>query len=213
MNFKDIRKPVHILIFAILTGIEVYRTFKTGYPPLFSPFDSVLLLAAVFTLISGLMETGVGGTILSVILILPLFFLHQGIKEIPPIVRTPLFIIHVTSAMISYAIILSLSVVALFDIKKKSLSYKKPLMLGFLLFSISMVVGGIWAYLAWADLFPFEPKSLFSLFLWLYTAFLLHVETDRTFKNLKHVLIAAAGGFVLFSFFGINFLFGGTHGF
>ncbi|WP_456426356.1 cytochrome c biogenesis protein CcsA [Desulfurobacterium sp.] len=213
MNLKKTQKFLNFTIFVILTVIEIYRTFKTGYPPIFSPFDSLLLLTAVFALISGLMETGIAGTILSIFLTIPLFFLPQSIKEIPPIIRTPLFIIHVTSAMVSYAIFLSLSVIALFDLKKKNLTYKKPLLLGFFLFSVSMVIGGIWAYLAWADLFPFEPKSLFSLFLWFYTAFLLHVETDKAFKEFKHYFIAAAGGFVLFSFFGINFLFGGTHGF
>ncbi|WP_457568565.1 cytochrome c biogenesis protein CcsA [Desulfurobacterium sp.] len=210
---ESFRRRLHLLAFIALSAVELYRTFQTGYPPVFSPFDSLLLLTAMFVLLSGLMKTGKGGTILSAIFIVSMFFVPYRIKEIPPIVRTPLFILHVFSAMIAYAVFISLSIVALLDIKDKKLNFKKPLTAGFFFFTTSMIVGGTWAYLAWADLFPLEPKSLFSLFLWLYSAFLIHVETDRTFNKFKHILIIACGGFVLFSYFGINFLLGGTHGF
>lgn len=202
------------LVASLLTLI--LRTVKLGYPSFFAPFDSILLFLSLF-LLSALISKQEGRFTYFFGLVLSLFllFVSDKAEEIPPIVRTPLFIIHVGTAMVSYGLITSLGILGIENFfKKNNLERTKTaLKLAFLFFSVSMIAGGVWAFLAWGDIFPLGPKSVFSLSLWLYAAFSLHVYKDETLsKNLNLFLILGLI-LVLFNFLGVNYLFGGTHAF
>jgi ABC-type transport system involved in cytochrome c biogenesis permease subunit len=200
-----------------LAFLLVKRTLVLGYPPLFSPFDSIVTFVALLLISAYFLraEPSFAGGLAAVLLTLTLFLPHQ-VKEIPPIVRTPLFIVHVSSAMLSYSLFGVGALFSLWNLGKKGegrVKSEELLKWGFFLFSFSLWVGALWAFTAWGDLFPLEPKSLFSLAFWLYAAFTLHATFDPKLKRFTDALSVGCGAFVLFLFLGINFLFGGSHGF
>jgi len=197
----------------ILTVVLIYRSFLTGYPPIFNPFDTILLFSLLFQIVSFFLKVSNRITFgLALLFTLPLLFFKTGFKEIPPIIRTPLFFIHVGTAMVSYSLFLIASIFAAFNLFGKDYKTESVVKWGLFLFTLSLVVGGVWAFLAWGDLFPLEPKSLFSLFMWLYFSLLVHLKFDKELAKLKNIL-TMSGLVVLFTFLGVNFLFGGTHGF
>jgi len=204
---------VHLLSGLLLGALLVYRSFLVGYPPLFTPFDSVTLFSSLFFLSSYFLEVGRFASLTGILLTFPLFFISNQVREIPPVVRTPLFFLHVGTAFLSYTLFVISSLFALYSLLKRELPYHKILLVGHYFFTLSLFFGGLWAYLAWGDIFPLEPKSFFSLFLWLYVSLLLHLRFEPSFRRWTPHLTLALAPLVLFVYLGVNYLFGGTHGF
>ncbi len=192
-------------------GVLIFRTKQFGYPPIFDGFDTIVLFSAVFGVTALLSKADlrlagvVAGALLGGALLLP-----SEVKSIPPIIRTPLFFVHVGSALISYAVFLSCSVIAVFS---KRAEVIRPFRWGFFLFTVSLFFGALWAFLAWGEVFMLDPKSVFSVGFWLFTAFVFHSVYDENLKGISRWLVIFNGILVLFLFLGVNFLFGGTHEF
>jgi len=209
---KEVR-ALHLLSGLLLGSLIVYRSFKVGYPPLFTPFDSITLFASLFFISSYFLRAGRFASLAGILLTLPLLFVSPQVREIPPVVRTPLFFLHVGTAFLSYSLFVLSSLFALYSLVKKELPYLKLLLVGHYFFTLSLFFGGIWAYLAWGDIFPIEPKTFFSLFLWLFASLTLHLRFESSLKKLTPYFTVALAPLVLFVYLGVNYLFGGTHGF
>ncbi len=196
---------------AVVMGILVWRSFTFGYPPIFDGFDTLLLFAAVFgiTAVFSKADPRLSG-VLSGVFIGGALLLPTEVKSIPPIIRTPLFFIHVGSAIVSYALFLSCSLLALFSREAEVI---KPFKWGFFLFTVSLLFGALWAFLAWGEIFMLDPKSIFSVGFWLFSAFVFHTLYDEKLKNHTRLMVVFNGLLVIFLFLGVNFLFGGTHEF
>jgi len=210
------RKRVFLSVSAAVLGLLlIFRTFQVGYPPLFDPFDSIMLFALTFIVVSVLLKLSVRvAGVISLFFVLPLLFVKSSVHLLPPIVRTPLFIIHVSTAMIGYALFIVASLISVLNVVyKENFNVRKVASWGLLFFSASLIVGGIWAFLAWADLFPIEPKSLFSILTWTYFALLVHFKFDKDLSRFRDAAFIFGGFLVLFTFLGVNFLMRGTHAF
>ncbi|ADU96842.1 cytochrome c assembly protein [Thermovibrio ammonificans HB-1] len=210
------REGLLLLIPAIsLLAAIAAESLKLGYPPLFSGYYAIALFGALFALSGFSLKAnpkfvGTVGAVVTAILLA----LNPQVKEIPPIVRTPLFFIHVGTAMVSYSVFAVAAIYAIW--KGASKEEIEPLTVakwGFWLFTLSLWVGAVWAFLAWGDLFPVDPKSLLSLGFWLYCGALLHLPFDSKLQRVKEIGVVGAGLYVLFLFLGVNFLLGGSHGF
>jgi len=210
--FRELR-ALHLLSGLILGFLILYRSLKVGYPPLFTPFDSVALFASLFFISSYFLRAGRFASLAGILLTLPLLFVSPQVREIPPVVRTPLFFLHVGTAFLSYSLFVLSSLFALYSLVKRELPYLRLLLVGHYLFTLSLFFGGVWAYLAWGDIFPLEPKTFFSLFLWLFASLALHLRFEPSLKGLTPYFTAALAPLVLFVYLGVNYLFGGTHGF
>ena len=210
--FREIRF-IHLLSGFLLGGLLVYRSFKVGYPPLFTPFDSISLFSSLFFVSAYFLKAGRSTSVLGILLTLPLLLVDPGVREIPPVVRTPLFFLHVGTAFLSYTLFVLSSLFALYSLIRRELPYIKLLLVGHYLFTLSLFFGGIWAYLAWGDIFPLEPKTFFSLFLWLFASLTLHLKFEPSLKRFTPYFTVALAPLVLFVYLGVNYLFGGTHGF
>ncbi|MEO2082489.1 MAG: cytochrome c biogenesis protein CcsA [Desulfurobacteriaceae bacterium] len=209
---KEVR-TLHLLSSLVLGVLIAYRSFKAGYPPLFTSFDSISLFAFLFFLAAYFLRAGRFVSAVGVLLTLPLLFVNPHVKEIPPVIRTPLFFLHVGTAFLSYSLFVLSSLFALYSLIGKELSFLKVLLVGHYLFTLSLFFGGVWAYLAWGDIFPLEPKTFFSLFLWFYASLTLHLQFDSSLRKLIPYFTVALAPLVLFVYLGVNYLFGGTHGF
>lgn len=83
---------------------------------------------------------------------------------------------------------------------------------GYVAFSVSMVSGGIWAYLAWQDYWIWTPKELWSTIIWLYYTFYLHTRYTKGWQGKRANWMAVIGYcIVLFTYFGVSLLFKSSH--
>jgi cytochrome c-type biogenesis protein CcsB len=83
---------------------------------------------------------------------------------------------------------------------------------GFLLLSVGIITGSVWANSAWGNYWSWDPKETWSLITWLVYAFMLHARLVRGWHGRKIAWVSIIGfGCVLFTYFGVNFLLSGLH--
>ena len=92
-----------------------------------------------------------------------------------------------------------------------SLSYR-TITVGFLLLSVGLVSGAVWANEAWGSWWSWDPKETWALICWLVYAAYLHTRLIRGWQGRKPAFVAAAGLVVIaVCYIGVNLLGIGLH--
>ncbi len=93
-----------------------------------------------------------------------------------------------------------------------SISYR-AVSVGFPLFTLGgLVFGMVWAYKAWGTYWSWDPKETWSLITWFMYAAFLHARFTAGWRGKKAAVMAIVGfGFVIFTYFGVNYLLSGLH--
>ncbi|MCP9801117.1 c-type cytochrome biogenesis protein CcsB [Synechococcus sp. RedBA-s] len=92
-----------------------------------------------------------------------------------------------------------------------SLSYR-TITVGFLLLSVGLVSGAVWANEAWGSWWSWDPKETWALICWLVYAAYLHSRLSRGWQGRRPALVAAAGLVVIVvCYIGVNLLGVGLH--
>lgn len=141
---------------------------------------------------------------------------HRG--YLPPVLKTYWFELHVALSFFSYAVFAVAAVLgALYLINRdealERMQYR-AIFTGYGLFSISMIAGGVWAYLAWGTYWLWTPKEIWTTVLWVYYSFYLHARLVRGWQG-RTVAALGAVGFVvvLFTYLGVSLLMKSSHSF
>jgi len=81
------------------------------------------------------------------------------------------------------------------------------IMFGFLLLTVGIITGSVWANSAWGRYWGWDPKETWSFITWLIYAALLHFRMMRGWRG-KRIAVLSIIGFaaVLFTYFGVNLL-------
>ena len=81
--------------------------------------------------------------------------------------------------------------------------------IGFLMLTLGIITGSVWAHSAWGSYWSWDPKETWSLITWLIYASVLHSRQVRGWKG-KRIAILCFVGFscVIFTYFGVNYLAG-----
>ncbi|MBQ3373058.1 MAG: c-type cytochrome biogenesis protein CcsB [Oscillospiraceae bacterium] len=161
----------------------------------------------------------------------PMAFLLQSyaalqpkeITELMPALKSAWFGLHIGSAALSYS---SFAVAALLGLRyllleKKAeekhlkqldnLSYKL-ICFGFLMLSIVIFSGCIWAEQAWSTFWSWDPKETWALITWIVYAVYLHQRFRMKWRGKRMAWFALlAFIFVMFTFVGVNTLMSGLH--
>ncbi|UCG14463.1 MAG: c-type cytochrome biogenesis protein CcsB [Deltaproteobacteria bacterium] len=83
---------------------------------------------------------------------------------------------------------------------------------GFLLLSVGIITGAVWANSAWGTYWSWDPKETWSLITWLVYALMLHSRLVRGWHGPRMAWLSIIGfACVLFTYFGVNFLLSGLH--
>jgi cytochrome c-type biogenesis protein CcsB len=88
----------------------------------------------------------------------------------------------------------------------------KTIAIGFLLLSIGIITGAVWANYAWGSYWSWDPKETWSLITWFVYAAFIHARLTRGWRGKRTAVLSIIGfGAVLFTFLGVNFLLSGLH--
>jgi cytochrome c-type biogenesis protein CcsB len=88
----------------------------------------------------------------------------------------------------------------------------KTVAIGFLLLSIGIITGAVWANYAWGSYWSWDPKETWSLITWFVYAAFIHARLTRGWRGRRTAILSIFGFCaVLFTFLGVNFLLSGLH--
>jgi len=78
---------------------------------------------------------------------------------------------------------------------------------GFVLLTVGLLVGSVWAKSAWGDFWVWDPKENWSLVTWLVYGAYLHLRRVKGWRGNKAAWLAIAGfGVVMFTYLGMEML-------
>jgi cytochrome c-type biogenesis protein CcsB len=88
---------------------------------------------------------------------------------------------------------------------------EKPLVFGFVLLTIGIITGSIWAKYAWGGYWSWDPKETWSFITWI--VYLINLHFIRKRKSVKFLAYLGIIGFVcvIITYLGVNFILPGLH--
>lgn len=211
---KKGKTPYLIALFSLLI-LLVYRGFTYKHFPVLGLFETLNFYSFCILTISLLLkkkgetEETLTASFSLILIVFSLFVQSAASPFLPDSLKTVLFPVHVAFSFISYAFFTVSFFKAITKGDNKTvmeLNY-----LGFILFTIGLWAGGIWAFKAWGAYFLFSIKEIFSFVIWIYYAALIHV---RFFKEKDRALFyGTIIGFiiVIFTYIGIGIFMKNTH--
>ena len=142
-----------------------------------------------------------------------------------PALDTPLFTLHVSLSFVGYAFFaMAFSMGVLYLVQKRLQTGLLPdllllrklneeaVFLGFSVFTLCMIFGSIWAYVAWGYYFSWNIKGVWSALIWIFYAGMCHAKFIRRWQGSGYALLSIAGfGVVLFTYLGIGLLMSSNH--
>ena len=148
----------------------------------------------------------------------------RTVSELMPALRSAWFSFHIGSAVFSYSAFMISACVSLqyLRLEKKDgdsdrlgrldyLSYRM-IAFGFLMLTVTILTGAIWAEQAWGAFWTWDPKETWALITWLIYAAYLHLRLQKKWQGKRMAIYSLVGIVcVLFTFIGVNVLFVGLH--
>lgn len=220
----------------VIRYIESHR-LGIGYVPLSNMYESMVFFAwgivGFYLLFERIYRTRSLGAF-----ILPLGFLTMGvsvltlspeIRPLMPALQSDWLFYHVVTSFLGYAafaISFGVSLVYLYLIKRKDqtkssilphpetlevINYR-AIVVGFLLFTVGIITGAIWANYAWGTYWSWDPKETWSLITWIVYAILLHSRYTGKWMGRRMAYVSIVGfAAVVFTYWGVNYLLAGLH--
>uniref|UniRef100_A0AAU6N1Y3 Cytochrome c biogenesis protein CcsA n=1 Tax=Potentilla coriandrifolia TaxID=1732548 RepID=A0AAU6N1Y3_9ROSA len=84
--------------------------------------------------------------------------------------------------------------------------------LGFILLTIGILSGAVWANEAWGSYWNWDPKETWAFITWTIFAIYLHIRTNKNYETEKSAIVASTGFLIIWiCYFGVNLLGIGLH--
>jgi cytochrome c-type biogenesis protein CcsB len=220
------------LALLLQTIVLAQRWLAAGYLPVTNLFSTLFFfswaLAACylyFELRYRIRATGLFVLVLNLLLLGAALPRDPAIKPLIASLDTPLFTLHIVCSFVGYAFFaMAFSLGVLFLLQEQfgsDLLPELPLLrklneeaifLGFALFTLCMIFGAIWAFVAWGYWFSWNIKSVWSFIVWLFYAGMCHAKFIKRWQGSGYAWLSIAGfGVVLFTYLGIGLLLSSNH--
>lgn len=228
--------------FTLHTTTIIVRYVAAGHLPIISLHEASSFFSWCIVLIFFFLEYRykldlLGPFTMPVVFILMLSssIFPREIKELSPVLRSYWLGIHTFLAFLgnaAFAIAFGIGLMYLIQehhLKKKRLGglfQRLPslqildevnyrlITLGFPLLTLAIITGAIWAESAWGSYWRWDPKEVWSLITWFIYALVLHARLTAGWRGKKAAVLSIVGFMsVIFTFFGVNLLLKGLHGF
>ena len=220
------------LRFFVLLGIVILhlvtmllRGISIEYFPLTNKFESFNAFAAV-TFIILLIYSKVESHIYRMLLFgvgygfyVAAILFPKGLNYAPPLMLTIWYVLHVPMSFFCYALWVSsmAAAVARYFTSNETRQYDQLIDSGFqyglIVFSISMIFGGLWGYVAWGSYFLWDAKVVWSVIIWFFYATCLHLDYWPAAKRFKPPMAIFGFFILLMTYVGTSFLIGSSHSF
>lgn len=144
---------------------------------------------------------------------------NPQITNLMPVLQSPLLTMHVAIIMIAYCLLafVMLNGIAAFWLKqsREQLQLLSLILLYPAIFclTIGIFLGAVWANISWGRYWGWDPKEVWALVTMLVYSALLHTDSLSFLRKplVFHICAVTAFLFVLFTYFGVNFILGGLH--
>uniref|UniRef100_A0AAU6N8K1 Cytochrome c biogenesis protein CcsA n=1 Tax=Potentilla plumosa TaxID=3121465 RepID=A0AAU6N8K1_9ROSA len=84
--------------------------------------------------------------------------------------------------------------------------------LGFILLTIGILSGAVWANEAWGSYWNWDPKETWAFITWTVFAIYLHIRTNKNYETENSAIVASMGFLIIWiCYFGVNLLGIGLH--
>ncbi len=222
----------------ILRWIESYR-LGIGHAPLSNLYESLIFFAWTIVVLYMVIElktkTRTLGAFVTPLAFLALAYasfspnIQSHIQPLVPALKSNWLIAHVITCFFGYAafgLSLALSIMYLIKLlespRTKSIFLKliprlnlldevnyQMVVIGFLMLTLGIITGAVWAHSAWGSYWTWDPKETWSLITWLIYASVIHSRLVRGWKGKKISILCIIGfSCVMFTYFGVNYLAG-----
>ena len=187
----------------------------------------LLFIALVAMLIGRKAPKAVTISWLSLLVVLTVF-LHVRMLTRPlmPVLRSPLFSIHISTIVTSYVLLFAIMVVGIVAVVKRWVRRNdlavqerlKDLAMAMLypavaLLAMGIFIGAVWANISWGNYWSWDPKEVWALITLLIYAAPLHEKLWKSFQKPRFFQIYTIFAFlsVVITYFGVNLILGGVH--
>ncbi len=218
----------------------VLRYLQAGYTPITSQHETIVFFAwsVTWAYFSFRWRYNVKnfGTFISLLIVILLLIAAQAsstINTLPPALQSWWLPVHASISVISYGFLalgFCSGIMYLLqerELKKKRFGYfftRLPsldaldqlnshcLATGFMLFTLGIITGSIWAKQAWGTYWHWDPKETWSLITWFLYAAQIHQRFSAGWRGKRAAVMAVIGfAAVLFTLWGVTYLLGGVH--
>lgn len=221
-----------ILSFIYLTYLFILRWILSESIPLSNGYETLLAIAWLAQLIALLFSRKMKvllplGLIISGMTLLTATLVDRDpqITPLMPILNSPLLSVHVSLMMIAYTLFFfitfsSIIAVVTFAREKTVFVLEQHQTLNIVLLypavfclTIGIFLGAVWANVSWGSYWSWDPKETWALISLLVYSFSFHSDSLSFLQKSKlfHVYMIVAFLFILITYFGVNYLFGGMH--
>jgi cytochrome c-type biogenesis protein CcsB len=224
----------------VFRWVETHQT-GYGYVPLSNMYESLIFFSWTIVLVYLILEFKYHQKIIGVFvtpiafLAIALTSIIPGIDaKITPLVpalQSNWLTIHVTTCFLGYAsFAVSFGISILYILRDKKDDQKegflkwlpatpvldeinyKSVVIGFPMLTLGIITGAAWANYAWGSYWSWDPKETWSLITWFIYAAFLHARFTKDWKGKRIAILSIVGFiFVLFTYFGVNYLISGLH--
>ena len=192
-------------------------------------------VAVVYVVMEKLYRTRVFGAIAALMALgcmgYALFKWDAEIVKLPPALQSAWFVPHVVVYFVGYGAVAFATAVAIVQLLASRIPFLErmvslragtvlsgePLDLdritydsvrfGFILLTLGLLVGSVWAKAAWGDFWVWDPKENWSLVTWLVYGAYLHLRKVRGWRGDRAAWLAIIGfAVVMFTYLGMNLL-------
>jgi len=222
----------------VLRWIESHK-LGIGHAPFSNLYESLIFFSWTIMLLYLIVEwrtkTKTFGAFVTPLAFLALAYasfstsINSRIQPLVPALKSNWLIAHVITCFFGYAAFgISFGLSIMYLIKRRE-RHGKPgpltqilpdtsildelnyqmVVIGFLMLSLGIITGSVWAHSAWGSYWSWDPKETWSLITWLVYALVLHSRLMRGWRG-KRIAVITLIGFtcVLFTYFGVNYLAG-----
>jgi ABC-type transport system involved in cytochrome c biogenesis permease subunit len=229
-SFTDTGKFFALASFGLLTAALVMRWFVSyragfGHAPVSNLYESlvvlswaVMLASLIFLWVKKSLQAVIFACPIIVMILLYASFapgMDNSIRPLVPALKSNWLLIHVITCMMGYALLALGTVLTVYDRYFKSSgnnhSTKEAAYAfitgGFVVFSIGIMTGAVWAQTAWGRYWGWDPKETWALITWLVYAAGLHARKRYGASSMLYAGLVIFGlACILFTYFGVNYL-------
>ena len=218
--------------FVVLLASLVFRTIATGHGPFSNMYEFSIAFAfgilgaylwferTYHQRILGLLAVPVALALLGYAATVP-----ASIEPLVPALQNNMLLtVHVATAIVAYgSFTIAFAAALLYLVQPEGGRWGLPkpelldeiayraIVVGFPFLTLTVVLGALWANVAWGTYWSWDPKETASLVTWLLYGAYLHARVVRGWRGNKAAILLLAGfGATLLTYFG-NLFFGGLH--